>query len=176
LRVKTLIIIFIILTASVIKAEEIVNKIKFSGDKLSTEIALFNRPGQVFQPDSLTSDSLKIVSYYHERGWFDCLVSIDYKTKNDRVEINYDIKRNDRYSIAISVNDFNEQKEFYGELISVIALYENKPAVSSSIEKLADDIIGIYANNGYPYCEPASSQFGLESQSRTKSHDRRIPV
>jgi len=143
----------VILAASIIRAEEIVKKIKFSGDKPSLEIALFNRPGQVFQPDSLTSDSLRIISYYQERGWFDCLVSIDYKTKSDRVEINYNINRNDRYSISISLNDLNEQKEFYNELVSVIALYENKPAISSYIENLADDIIEIYANNGYPYCE-----------------------
>ena len=147
------ILIIILLTLSSVQAEKVVRKVVFTGEKPSSKINLANKPGQLFQPDSIASDSAKISLYYQELGWFDCQVWHSYNIKSKGVEIKYRIDKQNRYSMSINCTEMTGSEIFTRQIDSHIMLYDGKPAATSNIEQLADDIIAIYADNGYPYCE-----------------------
>ncbi|OQX92458.1 MAG: hypothetical protein B6D58_02865 [candidate division Zixibacteria bacterium 4484_95] len=155
--------------ASTIQAGDIIKKISFKGDKLSSKIHLFNRPKREFKPDSLSSDSLKIISYFQNHGWFDCQVDIDVREKGDGVEIIFNVDKKDRYFLSININETGGRKLFSDEIYSVLERFERKPAITSNIDDLANEIIEIYADNGYPYCEvKVSGVKTINSRNRSK--------
>jgi len=152
---KTRLLILMVLTLAVTstRADDIIKKVRFIGEKPTSQIALYNRPGRVFQPDSLSSDSLKIITYYQQQGWYHCAVSYDIRNRSGKIEIVYDITKNERYILTIEYNISNLPESNTVDLVDIINIYQNKPASASEIGNLADEIIGLFSANGYPYCE-----------------------
>lgn len=155
MRNKAVILVaaYFTLLISVVQAGEVVKKISFKGDKPSSKIHLFNKPKGEFQPDSLTLDSLKITSFFQNHGWFDCQVAINVRKKREQVEIIYNVDKKERYLLFITINDIGGQHLFSNKVYSVLKRFERKPATASNIENLANVIVEVYADNGYPYCE-----------------------
>jgi len=153
LKTRFLLLIIMMLAITPTRADELVNKVRFAGEKPSGKIAFYNRPGRVFQPDSLSFDSLKIASFYQQQGWYDCAVSYNIQNRSDQIEIVYNIIKNERYLLAIENNISNLPESISVNLTDIIDIYQNKPAAVSQMDYLANEIIGLFAANGYPYCE-----------------------
>jgi len=148
-----LFIIITVLSSTLVNGEVTVERISFAGGEHSLKVGLCNKPGHQFQPDSLTADSLKITSYYEQRGWFDCEASYNYKVRDSNAYIDYVIDKKDRYLLSVGIDNLNSAKGFADDISSVIDLINNKPAILYNIERAINDIIEVYADNGYPYCE-----------------------
>ena len=148
---KILIIALFAVTLS--KADEIINKVEFAGEKPAGIIALTNRPGRIFQADSLDADSLKIVEFYQQQGWYDCAVARDIKNRSGEIEIIYSIIKKERYLLAIENNNSNLPENIRANLAVIIDTYQSQPAAASQLDRLADEIIELFAGDGYPYCE-----------------------
>lgn len=163
MRNKTVILFAVCFSflVSTVQAGDIIKKISFKGDKPSSKIYLFNRPKGEFQPDSLTSDSLKITSYFQNHGWFDCQVAIAVRKKRDKVEIIYNVDKKERYLLSININETGGQQLFSDKIYSGHKRFERKPATASNIEDLANEIVEIYTDNGYPYCEAKVSDIKI---------------
>ena len=149
-------------------AGQVISKVGFSGDKPRGLIGLIDRPGRPFQPDSLAADSARIVSFYQESGWYDCQVSYESKSRRDGIEINYNIKRGEQYELSIVPDSTSLPDSLLDDIKAIINLYNGRPAVESRLGNLADDIIGFYANLGYPYCAVRFNDLQVEKPSTLK--------
>jgi outer membrane protein assembly factor BamA len=130
-----------------------VSSLKYIGEKPRGLTGLYNIPGRQFEPDSLSSDSLKIVGYYQNRGWYDCSVSLQTIEKNDGVEIKYEITRGNIYRLAFDFYNPSFADTLQANVFYLISFYENKPATSANLGRLSDDIIRYFSENGFPYCD-----------------------
>ncbi len=153
MKTRLLILMLLMLVVTSTRADELIKKVSFIGEKPTGQIALYNRSGRIFQPDSLSSDSLKIVTYYQHQGWFDCAVSYDTRDRAGKIEIVYYIIKNERYLLAIEYDISNLPESISIDLTDIIDIYQNKPADASQMGNLADEIIGLFSADGYPYCE-----------------------
>ena len=145
---------------------ENVSQVKFSGEKPRGLSGLYNRPGQQFIPDSLSADSLKIVSYYHKRGWYECVLSVSYRSRTDGVEITYQIDKKRLYGLKFMIENLIKNDSSNSNIRALIDSYDGKPATSTNLNLLANDIIDYYAEIGYPYCEVRFDDVQLESPDR----------
>ena len=153
MKIRFVILIMAMLVISPTRADEIIKKVRFTGEKPSEKIALCNRPGRILQLDSLGSDSLKITTFYQQQGWYDCAVSYNIRNRSGKIEIIYDISKSERYLLAIEYNISNLPENISIDLTNIIDIYQNEPAAVSQMGYLADEIIGLFSANGYPYCE-----------------------
>ncbi|MCP4583998.1 MAG: BamA/TamA family outer membrane protein [candidate division Zixibacteria bacterium] len=164
-RVITLLVIFS--TALSLQAEEIIRKVDFTGERSLAGIVLYNRAGRIFQPDSLSSDSLKIVQVYQQSGWFDCRVSFNTRKRAEGIELVFDIVKGKRYVLVIDSNLPALPTDLSNKLSSIISLYENGPASAEHPDMLANEIIKTSSDNGYPYCEVRFAELKLRSGSNS---------
>lgn len=162
---NALIIVMVLTLAAASFGDEIVKKVSFSGEKLPGQVGLINRVGQVFRADSLGADSAAIVSYYQDQGWYDCRLEYKVKPHSNGIEISYNIGKGELYKLNIMLDSTEIADTLFDDIDAIINLYTGRPAVSSRLGNLADEIIGFCANLGYPYCTVRFNNLRLEPPS-----------
>jgi outer membrane protein assembly factor BamA len=129
-----------------------VSKVTLRGDIPPRDIKLANRNGATFAPDSLAADSLKIVGYYQNQGWLDCRLSMLIVNTADRAFIEFRLQKGVRYRLDCIPSISGSEDSAAAGAKSIINSYSNQFASSIIIEKIAEDILRLYARVGYPYC------------------------
>lgn len=163
---RNLIYLLILFLSTPLYAEMRVDKISFIGDKPGTDIRLYHRRNAAFVPDSLSADSSRIVEFYRGRGWYDCQVEYKLRQKQNRVEITYQIIKNELYKLHINNNDTTVPDSLLDRSGSLISIYENQPATSRNISNLANDILRFFSAIGYPYCDVRFKNLVIENPDR----------
>jgi len=147
-------LVLAMLAFGIVPAEgERIVEVSFKGERAPSDLVLCNRPAQEFMSDSLSIDSLRVVKYFQERGFLDCQATISVRERTRGLEIIYEIARQEKYALWAEMIDITGPKDFDSEIGTILSRSDGQPATASGIENLADDIIGVYADHGYPYCE-----------------------
>lgn len=128
------------------------SKVTLRGDIPPNDIILANRNGATYAPDSLAADSLKIVGYYQNQGWLDCRLSLLIENTADRAIIEFRLQKGERYYLDCVPLINGPEDSAAAVAKSIINSYSNQFASSIIIEKIAEDILRLYARVGYPYC------------------------
>lgn len=140
-------------------AEELISKVRFTGVKPVSGLNLYSRAKRVFVSDSLGSDSLKIVKAYQERGWFDCEVTIQNYKRTNGVELEFVLDKKELYNLYIEMKGMMSGDSLMGPVEYLLEVYNKQPALVDNLSGLADDLIDLYSQNGYPYCEVRFDDF-----------------
>jgi translocation and assembly module TamA len=127
-------------------------KVVLRGNRLPSGLILANRNGTIYRSDSVAVDSIKIVSAYQNQGWLDCQLQKTVEIRDHRVEISYRIQIGERYRLILIpiINGPDDSTAIAAK--SIINSYSNQTASSLIIDNLANDLLQLYANDGYPYC------------------------
>jgi translocation and assembly module TamA len=134
-------------------------KVLLRGERLPDGLVLTSRTGSPFNPDSLRADSIRITAYYQNLGWLDCQLQLAITEQRDRIVIDYVLLKGERYKL-LPVPNLNASVDSLDSIIkSITDSYKNLRATSVNIENLVDDILQVYADNGYPYCEITPGDF-----------------
>ncbi len=167
---KTLVsILFLLFCLSEITANgQTVRNISMENGPLPRLIDFVNAEGKPFQPDSLSSDSLKIVSVFQDEGYFDCQVAVNYRISPTHADLSFIINRGPRYllSVTIAVSGSDSVRLFDFDELSQD--YTDLPATSANIEKLAMALLERAANAGYPYAEIGFGDFQQIPENRLR--------
>jgi outer membrane protein assembly factor BamA len=128
-------------------------KVALKGDRIPDGLRLTNRAGALFTIDSLAADSQYIAAYYQNLGWLDCQVNHTISESRGYMELTYKILRGNRYLLLLKPAINNPADSADASVMAVIGSYNNQPAAANNIESMVGDILQIYADRGYPYCE-----------------------
>jgi translocation and assembly module TamA len=134
-------------------------EIQLRGDRLPDRLAISNRTGSVFNPDSLGSDSIRITAYYQNEGWLDCQLKHSITELRGRIVIDYAISKGERYKLLIVPKTSGSPDSLDMSVKAILDSYRNNFATTANIENLVDDILRMYADIGYPYCEITPGDF-----------------
>jgi outer membrane protein assembly factor BamA len=134
-------------------------KVLLRGERLPDGLVLTNRTGSLFNPDSLSADSIRITAYYQNLGWLDCQLKHSIIEQRDRIVINYVLLKGEMYKLLLVPNIGGSQDSLDTSVKFIIDSYNNSLATSANIENLVDDILQVFADNGYPYCEITPGDF-----------------
>jgi outer membrane protein assembly factor BamA len=134
-------------------------KVLLGGDRLPNELVLTNRTGSPFNPDSLSADSIRITAYYQNLGWLDCQLKHSINEHRDQFVIDYIILKGEMYKLLLVPNMGGSQDSLDTSVKFIIDSYNNSLAASANIENLVNEILQVYADNGYPYCEITPGNF-----------------
>jgi outer membrane protein assembly factor BamA len=123
------------------------------------EITLVNRPGMPYLADSLAIDSTRLAAFFQNRGWFDCQIKITLRKHAGDIEIDYEALKGRLYKLSFNPVFASESDTIQSIVLAAIDQFENQSAITGNIENLANEVLGIYADHGFPYCEVKPQDF-----------------
>jgi len=145
---------------------QLIRSLTIENAALPRPIDFVNAKGTQFQPDSVGADSLKIVSAFHDEGYFDCRVVPSYRIGGMRVDLKYKIIPGPRYMLSVSTEITGSDTSSPFDFDDLNESYSGLPATAGNIRKLAFELLERAANAGFPYAEVGYDDFRGISENR----------